>query len=197
MDDQVSRATINGRNQEALDGRAQAVFLVPAYRDDGWDPKQCLCERADQAAVHRLIAQEHLEARAMTRDAPERGKGIPRHAQARDGEFIPPADQVAVWKTLYIFDDTTGTFCGISDLYFFNEQLFGVATGVRNRHGLSEDVGFMWRYIPSLDKFEKLYRFNGVKPEGITYNRDRRKWCLVFDNGSKNPSQTMLLKVSL
>lgn len=107
------------------------------------------------------------------------------------------AGRVMVWKKMKLFDDSTATFCGISDLYWHNDRLYGVSTCVKNRHGLSEDAGILWSLSHREGPPERLQFFRNRKPEGITFNSDRNEFCLVFDNGSKNPSQIMIVKAPL
>ena len=104
--------------------------------------------------------------------------------------------QIAIWDTLNVLHKASGTFCGISDLFYHREQLFGVSTGVRKRHGLSEDVGVFWRYSRKNHVMTPIQYFEGTKPEGLAYNSDIDEFCITFDNGSKNPSQMLIVKVS-
>ena len=105
-------------------------------------------------------------------------------------------DQVRIWRKLTVFDSSTNTFCGISDLCFHGDRLFGVSTGVQSQSGVDEDTGVMWVYSPQDGSMRYLHHFPGIKPEGIAFDHDRKEFCLVFDNGSKNPSQFMTVKVS-
>jgi multidrug resistance efflux pump len=106
-------------------------------------------------------------------------------------------DQIQVWRKMKIVDDSTGTFCGVSDLCWHENRLYGVSTGVRTSHGLTEDVGVFWSVAEGNGQPERFKFFRNRKPEGLAFNSDRNEFCLVFDNGSKKPSQMMIVKVSL
>jgi hypothetical protein len=104
---------------------------------------------------------------------------------------------VSLWKTLPLFDKTTATYCGISDLIVIENDLFGTATGVISRHGIETDIGLVWHCSTGNEHCRIMKTFTGKKPEGITYNREENILKIVFDNGVKNLSQTMKVKVSL
>ncbi len=106
-------------------------------------------------------------------------------------------ERITVWHSMTIYDSITGTFCGISDLAFHNDTLFGVSTGVASQSGVDADVGMFWNYSPDKRTMRVIRSFPGLKPEGLTFNGDRNEFCLVFDNGANNPSQMMTVKVSL
>lgn len=109
---------------------------------------------------------------------------------------LDPAS-VYLWKTLPLFDKTTATFCGISDLIVVENDLFGTATGVISRHGIQTNIGLVWHYSSGNEQCRILRAFTGKKPEGIAYNSKMNILQIVFDNGAKNLSQTMKVKVSL
>lgn len=97
--------------------------------------------------------------------------------------------QVSVWRTLPLYDKTNGAFCGISDLAVHGDQLYGVSTGVVSKNGIEDDVGLFWKYSPSTDSLVIIQNFRGLKPEGVTVYGDPLHYCIVFDNGTKSPSQ--------
>jgi hypothetical protein len=95
---------------------------------------------------------------------------------------------------LTIRDPETGTVCGIADMTFKNDILYGVSTGVFSQSGIDNDVGIFWNYSMQDNKLHILQLFAGLKPEGLAYNIDKDEFCIVFDNGSKNPSQFLVSK---
>ncbi|MBN1307134.1 MAG: hypothetical protein JXA18_04405 [Chitinispirillaceae bacterium] len=105
-------------------------------------------------------------------------------------------EKVSLWRRITVYDSATGTFCGISDLLFCNGSLYGLSTGVASRSGVDGDVGVFWSYSPETEALLLLRSFPESKPEGIAFNGERSELCIVFDNGSKNPSQFMTVKVS-
>jgi hypothetical protein len=105
--------------------------------------------------------------------------------------------QISVWRTLPLYDSVTGTFCGVSDLAVHGDKLYGVATGISSKSGIDEDIGLLWRYSPSTDSLRILRNFRGLKPEGITVYGDQVEYCIVFDNGTRIPSQLLIGKDSL
>ncbi|HEX3019772.1 MAG TPA: hypothetical protein VHP36_05705 [Chitinispirillaceae bacterium] len=104
---------------------------------------------------------------------------------------------VSIWRILPLYDTATGTFCGISDLTTHGDYLYGVSTGVSLKNGINEDVGLLWKYSPLSDSITIIRNFTGIKPEGITVFDNPPRFCIVFDNGTKNPSQFLIGKVSL
>ena len=108
---------------------------------------------------------------------------------------VKPA-QVMLWRRFPLFDTVSGTYCGVSDLCFTDGRLYGLSTGVSSSSGVEEDVGLFWTFDPATGSCTFFRHFSGLKPEGIAYNSDRGEFCIVFDNGSENPSQFMTVKVS-
>jgi hypothetical protein len=105
------------------------------------------------------------------------------------------SNQVSVWRTLPLFDKSSSTFCGISDLAVHGDQLYGVSTGVSSKGGIDEDIGLFWKYSPLTDSLIIMQNFKGLKPEGVTVYGDPLHYCIVFDNGTKSPSQFLRGKV--
>ncbi|HMA65036.1 MAG: DUF3616 domain-containing protein [Fibrobacterota bacterium] len=101
------------------------------------------------------------------------------------------SNQVSVWRTLPLFDKSSSTFCGISDLAVHGDKLYGVSTGVSSKSGIDEDIGLFWKYSPSTDSLVIIRNFKGLKPEGVTIYGNPLHYCIVFDNGTKSPSQFM------
>jgi hypothetical protein len=107
------------------------------------------------------------------------------------------AGQVSLWRHITLFDTATGTFCGISDLCSRNGRIYGLSTGVHTQSGVDEDVGLFWTFDPEAGGVQVLRHFSGLKPEGIAGFGTGGEFCIVFDNGSKNSSQFMIVKVPL
>lgn len=103
--------------------------------------------------------------------------------------------QLSLWRTLPLYDTATATFCGISDLTVHAGQIYGVSTGVSLQHGTKEDVGLLWKYSSLTDSIKIVQNFIGKKPEGITLFGNPLQYCIVFDNGTKQPSQFLINKV--
>ena len=123
--------------------------------------------------------------------------GIRNPATLFDGTSIVNG-QVFVWKLFPLYDSLSGCFCGISDLYMHkNGLLVGAATGVSRSSGVKEDIGMIWSYDIHTGITSIKRHFPGLKPEGITYNESNGEYCIVFDNGSKNPSYYMKVKAPL
>jgi hypothetical protein len=107
------------------------------------------------------------------------------------------SNQIGIWRKLPLFDSTSGTFCGISDMYVHKGHVVGLSTGVSERLGVQKDTGLMWDYNAATGTMNILRHFPGLKPEGISYNGNNNEFCIVFDNGSKNPSFYMKVKAHL
>jgi hypothetical protein len=108
-----------------------------------------------------------------------------------DHNRIAP-EQLSLWAAPALRDPATGTQCGVSDLCFRGDVLYGVATGTAAGE---KDIGLFWEYTPSNRSLRVLRSFPGLKPEGIAYNGALSAFCIVFDNGSRHPSQVMTAKV--
>ncbi|MBN1759986.1 MAG: hypothetical protein JW863_16790 [Chitinispirillaceae bacterium] len=106
------------------------------------------------------------------------------------------AEQIRIGYRFPIVDTTTGTFCGISDLCFVENRLFGLSTGVQSSSGVATDIGLFWTFHPETGTLQILGRFPDRKPEGLAYTPGNGLFYIVFDNGSKNASQFMTAKVS-
>jgi hypothetical protein len=102
-----------------------------------------------------------------------------------------PAPDVRLWRTLKLSDAPTGEACGISDLLFFGDRLYGLACA---KHS-GNNVGLLWVCAADSAQPDVLQRFEGVKPEGIAIDTNHRSMLITFDCGSKNPSQFLTLKV--
>lgn len=107
------------------------------------------------------------------------------------------SSQISVWRTLPLFDTVSSTFCGISDLAVHGDMLYGVSTGVSLKNGVEKDIGLLWKYFPSTDSLVIMQNFRDIKPEGITVFGEEPQYCIVFDNGTKIPSQFIIEKDSL
>jgi len=103
---------------------------------------------------------------------------------------------ISIWRTIPLVDSVSGAACGISDLLFHGGTLYGTSTGVLTQSGVDEDIGIVWFYSPENGALTILRRFSNLKPEGIALNSNSGELCLAFDNGSKNLSQIMKIKVT-
>lgn len=101
-------------------------------------------------------------------------------------------NQISLWKKLSLYDTATATYCGISDMTVYNNEIYGVSTGVATKNGVNKDVGLLWKYSPSTDSIRIIRNFIGIKPEGITIFGDPSRYCIVFDNGTEVPSQFLI-----
>lgn len=101
-------------------------------------------------------------------------------------------NQISLWRTLPLYDTTSGTFCGISDLSVHDGNMYGVSTGEFSQSGVDKDVGLLWKYFPEQDSLVILRKFTDIKPEGVTIFDDPPRYGIVFDNGTKNPSQFLI-----
>jgi hypothetical protein len=101
--------------------------------------------------------------------------------------------QVSLWRSLPLLDSATGTFCGISDLLYHDNTLYGLATGVILRGEIEEDIGLFWKYAPATTEIRIMRSFKGLKPEGISRYSDHG-FLIVFDNGSRKPSQFLAVE---
>jgi multidrug resistance efflux pump len=102
-----------------------------------------------------------------------------------------PASDMRLWRTLKLADATTGAACGISDLLFFGERLYGLACAKYS----GTDIGMLWVCMDDSAQPQLLQRFEGVKPEGIAIDINRRTLLITFDCGSKNPAQFLMSRV--
>jgi hypothetical protein len=99
---------------------------------------------------------------------------------------------VRLWRALDLRDGPTGVPCGITDLVFFGERLYGLAVASIG----PKDIGTLWLCQSDEAQPQILRRFEGVKPEGIAVDSSRRAMLITFDNGSKHPSRFLTLKVA-
>lgn len=106
------------------------------------------------------------------------------------------SSNISIWRKIPVFDSVSGTVCGISDILFHDGILYGTSTGVSTQGGFDEDIGIVWFYSPENGAFTILHRFCGLKPEGVALNGNSGELCVAFDNGSKNMSQIMKIKVT-
>jgi multidrug resistance efflux pump len=102
-----------------------------------------------------------------------------------------PAAGVRLWRKLDLKDAPTGAPCGISDLVFYGDLLYGLATAERGE----QNLGLLWCCQNDTAQPQIRQRFDGEKPEGIAIDTSRREMLITFDNGSKRPSQLLTLKV--
>ncbi|MBN1601647.1 MAG: DUF3616 domain-containing protein [Chitinispirillaceae bacterium] len=102
--------------------------------------------------------------------------------------------QISIWDTIPIYDRVKSVYCGISELVSHNNKLYGLSTGVTTSAGIEEDAGLFWEYTPSTKELMVIQAFPGLKPEGLAFNQVSGRFLIVFDNGSKNPSQFVIIK---
>lgn len=102
--------------------------------------------------------------------------------------------QISIWDTIPIYDRVKSVYCGISELVSHNNKLYGLSTGVTTSAGIEEDAGLFWEYTPSTKELMVIQAFPGLKPEGLAFNQVSGRFLIVFDNGSKNPSQFVTIK---
>jgi len=102
--------------------------------------------------------------------------------------------QISIWDTIPIYDRVKSVYCGISELVSHNNKLYGLSTGVTSSAGIEEDAGLFWEYTPSTKELMVIQAFPGLKPEGLAFNQISGRFMIVFDSGSKNPSQFVTVK---
>lgn len=102
--------------------------------------------------------------------------------------------QISIWDTIAVYDRVKSVYCGISELVSHNNKLYGLSTGVKTSSGIDEDAGLFWEYTPSTKELMVIQSFPGLKPEGLAFNQVSGRFVIVFDNGSKNPSQFVTIR---
>jgi hypothetical protein len=103
--------------------------------------------------------------------------------------------QVSIWRTIPLHDSATGTSFEISDLAFKSGELYGLANGFSSKSGSDKKLGVFWKYSPAKGIVQILRSFPGMKPEGLAFKSNSDEYCIVFDNGSTNPSQYTIGKI--
>jgi multidrug resistance efflux pump len=103
----------------------------------------------------------------------------------------PDARSVDLWNEWPLIDSLTGASSGISDLHAAGDALYILSVA---ETGVKGDLGTLWKYRTGDAKPARLERFEGLKPEGITFNSKIHELCLTFDNGSKLPSQILYVR---
>ncbi|HEX2956470.1 MAG TPA: DUF3616 domain-containing protein, partial [Chitinispirillaceae bacterium] len=101
-------------------------------------------------------------------------------------------ESVRIWRKIPINDTDNGVFCGISDMLLKNDQLYILTCAEKNTQPLNN--GAAWTYDTTADKVSKLQAFQGLRPEGITYNADSHEYFITFDTGNSGRFQFAALK---
>lgn len=99
---------------------------------------------------------------------------------------------VKLWKLLPLKDRSTGITYQISDIQFINDDLYILSVGSFLQKGKSLPFGRLWILHSNEDRLDVVQNFSGLKPEGITFNKEML--IITFDNGSDQMSQFTTLK---
>lgn len=106
-------------------------------------------------------------------------------------------EDIALWKTLRLKNDGREDPGRISDLYRLGKEIYILSCADTDGGDRRGTTGTLWAYNTEAPALSELWRFAGLKPEGITYNSDTKEFLITFDNGSKHPSQIATVKVLL
>jgi multidrug resistance efflux pump len=102
---------------------------------------------------------------------------------------------IAIWRQWKLIDPATGAPAGISDLHFAGDVLYALAVAETRINDSPKTSGALWLYRIGDKQPVCNQHYSGLKPEGIAFNRRTGELLVTFDNGSKRPSQMIVIKV--
>ncbi|MFC1584603.1 DUF3616 domain-containing protein [Fibrobacterota bacterium] len=113
--------------------------------------------------------------------------------QFLSGEGIPP-DGIGLWREMDLIDKALGVPSGISDLCWYNNNLYVLSyTGIKQDEAIKR-IGNLWVYDLHTNGLQNITALEDLQPEGISFNSDNQQLMVAFDNGRKGPYQIMKLQ---
>jgi multidrug resistance efflux pump len=103
-------------------------------------------------------------------------------------------NEIAIWQTFSLKIDTARESGRISDLYSQGNGIYILSCASTDADNRGHS-GTLWVYNITTTALSVLWHFTGLKPEGITYNNDKKEFLITFDNGSKYPSRITTLRI--
>ncbi len=100
-------------------------------------------------------------------------------------------DQVEIWRTMKLIAGDSFPQERISGLAYHDNELY--ITG----NAISEKAGSLWKLDGKSGEINRLRRFEGHCPEGITSGRDADTLMISFDQGNNNTSEIIFIRKEL
>ncbi|MCP4107259.1 MAG: hypothetical protein GY749_17240 [Desulfobacteraceae bacterium] len=100
------------------------------------------------------------------------------------------AEQVSVWKTLFMKPGDALPQESISDLYCHNGVLYITGTSSANKSGN------LWKLDETTGKLARIAAFDGLRPEGISAGKENGTLMISFDQGNDGASQIAVVRVA-
>ena len=101
---------------------------------------------------------------------------------------------VELWKEFELRDNASGPPMGISDLHLHNNRLFILSYAKIETQDKMIHSGNLWVYDIEADRLSLIKHLEDLKPEGITFNPDKKEFLITFDHGNEQPSRIMKLR---
>jgi len=103
-------------------------------------------------------------------------------------------NDLSVWQTLDLKDQTTGVPTAISDLCLYQNRLFILSYAKIEKDSALRDTGLkklgnLWEYDLLQNSLKLLKTFQNMQPEGVVMMPDSKTLTIVFDGGGDKPSQ--------
>jgi hypothetical protein len=109
-------------------------------------------------------------------------------------------NDLSVWQTLDLKDQTTGVPTAISDLCLYQNRLFILSYAKIEKDSPLRDTGLkklgnLWEYDLKQNELKFLKTFQNMQPEGVVMMPDAKTLTIVFDNGGDKPSQFLNMEI--
>ncbi len=88
------------------------------------------------------------------------------------------------WQTIKLSEPKTGEAMYLSDMLMINHDLFLLSVS-----SSSDKQSILWRYSLKSKMLEVIQKFSGVKAEGVSYQTDKARFMIVFDEGNDKKSK--------
>ena len=181
LDGQIN--LIDRLEQAALESRSSewSKFITNGIKNGNVDIEGIFYQKG---AIFLGFKEPHLK-----------GKAVIIKIDNIDGVFkdgIIEAKEVSLWRKISLKDGPTGVQCGISDMMIKGVNLY-ILTCAENA-GKPLNSGGLWKYNVKSGSLSQRQTFDGLRPEGITFNSRQEHFLITFDNGEDRPSQIMIFK---
>ena len=106
--------------------------------------------------------------------------------------FSGEIPQAHIWQTIGFSDPETGAQMHLSDMTLVDGQLFLLSV---IDSGMKKSV--LWHYHAMENELQPLHQFLGLKAEGLSYQEEKSRFMIVFDEGGDSKSKYSLFPYSI
>ncbi len=98
-------------------------------------------------------------------------------------------NDLRIWKKLDLRVPESGLLTRLSDLFWMQDRLYVLSCADKKKKR-----GFLWVCDPKKGTASIVRTFEGLRPEGVSYNPDSKEFIVTFDQGGKKPSKMIKIR---